>query len=99
MSPSAAADPEAAGQPLEHHTPAPSAVTPTPASPAADPEEAAAIAAAIERFLADTAPPPTPSAVGQDGWLTAAMLEGVSRGDFADRAGPGADSAHRWINT
>jgi hypothetical protein len=42
----------------------------------ASPEEAAAIAAALERFLADTAPAPEPvSQVG--GWLRTALAEGV----------------------
>jgi hypothetical protein len=43
----------------------------------ATPEEAAAIAAAIERFAAETAQePPAEEAVG--GWARAALLEGVS---------------------
>ncbi len=47
-------------------------VTPAPSQP-----EAAAIAAAIERFLADTAPAPSagPAAIGR--WQRAALLEGV----------------------
>ena len=43
----------------------------------ASPEEAAAVAAAIERFAADTAQePPAEEAVGA--WTRAALLEGVS---------------------
>jgi hypothetical protein len=42
----------------------------------ASPEEAAAIAAAIEQFLRDTAPPPEPVA-GLSPWTQAALREGV----------------------
>jgi hypothetical protein len=65
----------------------------------ATPDEAAAIAASIECFLRDTAPPPAPAPAGQDGWLTAAMLEGVSRAAHGDRPDPYAGSARGWINT
>jgi hypothetical protein len=44
----------------------------------ATPEEAAAIAAAIEQFLRDTAPPPAPAA-GMSPWLRAGLLEGTGR--------------------
>ncbi len=47
-------------------------------SASATPEEAAAIAAAVERFLAETAPSPQPAADGVDPWTRAALLEGVS---------------------
>jgi hypothetical protein len=40
----------------------------------ATPEEAAAIAAAIEQFLRDTAPPPAPPAE-MNPWLRAGMFE------------------------
>ena len=43
------------------------------------PEEAAAIVAAIERFMRATAPGPPPPANGLDPWLRAAILEGVER--------------------
>jgi hypothetical protein len=46
-------------------------------SPAASPQEAAAIAAAIERFVADTAPAPE-SAPAVSAWQRAALEEGVS---------------------
>jgi hypothetical protein len=42
----------------------------------ASPEEAAAIAAAIEQFLRDTAPPPEP-AERPSRWAEAALREGV----------------------
>ena len=42
----------------------------------ASPEEAAAIAAAIEQFLRDTAPPPE-SAEQVSPWLRAGLLEGT----------------------
>jgi hypothetical protein len=54
-------------------------------------EEAAAIAAALESFLHETAPPPAP-AEHPNPWTRAAMLEGVSREDRAD-------VPHPWINT
>jgi hypothetical protein len=44
---------------------------------AASPEEAAAIAAAIEQFLRDTAPAPAAGVPALDPWLRAARLEGV----------------------
>jgi hypothetical protein len=51
----------------------------------ASPEEAAAIAAAIEQFLRDTAPPPAAAADPRSGWLAAALREGAGlRGDDPD---------------
>ena len=44
---------------------------------AASPEEAAAIAAAIEQFLRDTAPAPDSSGPAMSGWARAALYEGV----------------------
>jgi hypothetical protein len=60
----------------------------------ATPEEAAAIAAAIEQFLRDTAPGPRPSSgplIG--GWQRAGLFEGA--GMPADSSSPwgGAESA------
>jgi hypothetical protein len=43
---------------------------------AASPDEAAAIAAALERFLWETAPPPGPAEVSR--WQQAALREGIS---------------------
>jgi hypothetical protein len=43
----------------------------------AGPEEAAAIAAAIEQFLRDTAPPPATEGPSVSPWLRAALFEGV----------------------
>jgi hypothetical protein len=40
-------------------------------------EEAAAIAAALERFLVETAPAPSPSGPRLGGWQRAALREGV----------------------
>jgi hypothetical protein len=45
----------------------------------ASPEEAAAVIAAVERFLRDTAPPPAPPASTPNPWIRAALLEGVNR--------------------
>ena len=52
-------------------------------APGAASEEAAAIVAAIERFIDDTKPPPTPApaAVTAGRWLRSALFEGVSRAD------------------
>jgi hypothetical protein len=44
-------------------------------APAASPAQAAAIAAALERFLQDTAPTPRPAA--RSAWERAALAEGV----------------------
>lgn len=67
---------------------------------AAAPEEAAAIVAAIERFIRDTAPPPGAgaSALGPpDAWHAAALLEGVARDPWA--ATSELALASPWINT
>jgi len=45
----------------------------------ASPEEAAAVIAAIEQFLRDTAPPPAPPAAVENPWLRASRLEAVER--------------------
>jgi hypothetical protein len=42
---------------------------------AASPQEAAAIAAAIEQFLRDTAPPPAPHGAGMNPWLRTGLFE------------------------
>jgi len=43
----------------------------------ASPEEAAAIAAAIEQFMRDTAPPPASSGPSLSAWARAGLLEGA----------------------
>jgi hypothetical protein len=45
----------------------------------ASPDEAAAVIAAIERFLRDTAPPPAPAEERVSPWVRAARLEGIER--------------------
>ena len=45
----------------------------------ASPEEAAAIAAAIEQFMRDTAPPPAQPEPALSPWLRAGLLEGTKR--------------------
>jgi len=45
----------------------------------ASPEEAAAVIAAIERFMRDTAPPVAAEPRGPGPWVRAALLEGVER--------------------
>lgn len=54
----------------------------------ASPEEAAAIAAAIEQFLHDTAPPPGTAGERLSGWQRAGLFEG---------AGLAADAPSPWI--
>jgi len=44
---------------------------------AATPAEAAAIAAAIEQFLRDTAPAPQPQSDEINPWLKAGLMEGI----------------------
>ncbi len=64
------------------------------ADPTASPEEAAAIVAALERFMRATAPPPAPTtAQPLDKWRQAALNEGVQREPWA------ASEPHPWINT
>jgi hypothetical protein len=46
-------------------------------APGAGPEEAAAIAAALEQFLHDTAPPPRAEGRRLSGWAKASLAEGV----------------------
>lgn len=53
-------------------------------TPDPSPEDAAAVIAAIERFLADTAGPPIEASEVVSGWLRAALHEGV--GSFDDDA-------------
>jgi hypothetical protein len=48
-------------------------------TPTASEGEAAAVVAAVEQFLADTAPAPAPAAALHSPWQRAALLEGVSR--------------------
>ena len=45
----------------------------------ATPEEAAAVIAAVEQFLRDTAPPPAPADEKPSPWVQAARLEAVER--------------------
>lgn len=45
----------------------------------ASPEEAAAIAAAIEQFIRDTAPPPAASEPAISAWARAGLFEGTKR--------------------
>jgi hypothetical protein len=46
-------------------------------APAASPEEAAAVVAALERFMRETAPPPAPAPAARNPWVRAARLEAV----------------------
>jgi hypothetical protein len=45
----------------------------------ASPEEAAALMAAVEQFLRDTAPPPAPAEPAPSPWIRTARLEAVDR--------------------
>ena len=48
-------------------------------APAASAEEAAAVVAALEQFMRDTAPVPVAEPEGPGPWVRAALLEGVDR--------------------
>jgi hypothetical protein len=61
--------------------------------PSPSPEEAAAIVAALERFMRATSPPSeAPGADTREPWRRAAILEGVEREWEGDVSDP-------WINT
>ncbi|HTC60269.1 MAG TPA: hypothetical protein VK691_09145 [Solirubrobacteraceae bacterium] len=61
-------------------------------APLASPAEAAAIVAALERFMSDTAPRIPPPTEHLDPWTRAAMLEGVARTGLGVEPDP-------WLNT
>jgi hypothetical protein len=61
-------------------------------APSASAEEAAALVAALERFMRATAPAAAPAAEELSGWVRAARVEGVSRESETDLPDP-------WINT
>jgi hypothetical protein len=61
-------------------------------APSASPEEAAAVVAALERFMRATAPVPVAASEGPDPWTRAALIEGVARAEPGDDRDP-------WINT
>src|SRR4051794_29778954 len=65
-------------------------------APSASTEEAAAVVAAVERFLRDTAPPPAPPAPAVDRWQRAALLEGVDREGGGLSGGEWGDVA-AWV--
>ena len=48
-------------------------------APTASAEEAAAVVAALERFMRETAPRPAPPVPQRNPWQRAALQEGVSR--------------------
>jgi hypothetical protein len=51
----------------------------TVVAPNASPEEAAAVVAALERFVRETTPAPVAPAPAQNPWQRAALYEGVAR--------------------
>jgi hypothetical protein len=61
-------------------------------SQSASPEEAAAVVAAVERFMRATAPALALAAEPAEPWRRAAILEGVERESQSGAADP-------WINT
>jgi len=61
-------------------------------APSASPTEAAAIVAALERFMRDTAPQLASPTEHLDPWTRAAMLEGMARTGLGDEPDP-------WLNT
>lgn len=62
-------------------------MAPISISGSATPAEAAAVSAAIERFLRDTALAPPPEDEGMNPWLKAALSDGVSA---KEAFGPGS---------
>ena len=52
------------------------------ATPAASPEEAAAVTAAIEQFLAETAPAPDSGGRRMSAWQWAGLQDGVRRAEL-----------------
>jgi hypothetical protein len=52
-------------------------------APSASPLEAAAIVAALERFMRETAPPLAPPAPSPNAWVRAARLEAVGHAPHA----------------
>jgi len=48
-------------------------------APDASPEETAAVVAALERFMRETAPSPIAAPAARDPWQQAALHEGVGR--------------------
>jgi hypothetical protein len=67
----------------EHHPPRPRIELVT--KPASD-SEAAAIVAAMEKFLAETTPPPSAEGLPGNRWQRAALEEGVSAREVGGRA-------------
>jgi hypothetical protein len=71
-------------------------VTTLKTGPSPTAEEAAAIVAALERFMRATAPAPatdTTGPAGPDGWHAAALLEGVSRDPW------GTATSDEWLSS
>ena len=62
-------------------------------APGASPEEAAAVVAALERFMRDTAPTPAPAPLGAAAWGRAALLEATGYTDVGPVPWGGAP---RW---
>jgi hypothetical protein len=62
--------------------------------------EATAIAAALEQFLVDTAPPPAEDASAPNPWLQAALQEGISARQVEhlqrNRFNPGETRRSEW---
>jgi hypothetical protein len=62
-------------------------------TPAASPEEAAAVTAAIEQFLAETAPAPASGRAPMSPWQRAALHEGVAAIELTRIAVPRTEEA------
>ena len=81
------------GYPVRHNPPVPNRRPQFELiAPSASPEEAAAVVAALERFMRATAPVPIAAAHGPDPWTRAGLIEGVSRESETGLRDP-------WINT
>ncbi|HVE68635.1 MAG TPA: hypothetical protein VNB64_08655 [Solirubrobacteraceae bacterium] len=62
-------------------------------APSASPDEAAAVVAALERFMRDMAPAPVPCGPPRDPWARAALLDATGR--EPDEPTPWGDP-HPW---
>lgn len=62
-------------------------------APSASPDEAAAVVAALERFMRDSAPTPAPAGPPRNPWARVALLEATGR--EPDEPSPWGDP-HPW---
>jgi hypothetical protein len=68
-------------------------------SPVASDTEAAAVVAAVEQFLADTAPPTAEAKASTSGWQAAALREGIAARQIGAGVWGAAPSWRDWRET